>query len=287
MSTLAVTLRSLSRRAFRWSATSFFAAASSDGSDGSAPDRSYDMFRHMFQATRYHRFYFRDPNVLPAGKVLEMATIDAAKALGMEKEIGSLEAGKKADVILLDDNFASIVVAIEEGRAVYDNVGKFLTYILTSNIPELVPYLAYSLARIPLPLTIMQILAVDLGTDMLPALALGAEQPSIPIGMLDSGRSTASARALSPTPAATATTPRSATTRSHSRPVPPASPRPPRSPSPPPPQTHDLKANAYKHEMVRLLSTSEHAANTTNVATNLLMALGCVSQPIKPALKVP
>ena len=72
------------------------------GSDGSAPDRSYDMFRHMFQATRYHRFYFRDPNVLPAGKVLEMATIDAAKALGMEKEIGSLEAGKKADVILLD-----------------------------------------------------------------------------------------------------------------------------------------------------------------------------------------
>jgi 5-methylthioadenosine/S-adenosylhomocysteine deaminase len=72
------------------------------GSDGSAPDRSYDMFRHMFQATRYHRFYFRDPNVLPAGKVLEMATIDAAKALGMEKEIGSIEAGKKADVILLD-----------------------------------------------------------------------------------------------------------------------------------------------------------------------------------------
>jgi 5-methylthioadenosine/S-adenosylhomocysteine deaminase len=72
------------------------------GSDGSAPDRSYDMFRHMFQATRYHRFYFRDPNVLPAGKVLEMATIDGARALGMEKEIGSLEVGKKADVILVD-----------------------------------------------------------------------------------------------------------------------------------------------------------------------------------------
>jgi 5-methylthioadenosine/S-adenosylhomocysteine deaminase len=72
------------------------------GSDGPAPDRGYDMFRHMFQATRYHRFHFRDPNVLPVGKVLEMVTIDAAKALGMEKDIGSLEAGKKADVILID-----------------------------------------------------------------------------------------------------------------------------------------------------------------------------------------
>ena len=72
------------------------------GSDGPAPDRSYDMFRHMFQATRYHRFHFRDPSVLPAGKVLEMATIDAARALGMEKDIGSLEPGKKADIILVD-----------------------------------------------------------------------------------------------------------------------------------------------------------------------------------------
>jgi len=72
------------------------------GSDGVAPDRSFDMFRHMFQATRYHRFYFHDAKVLPAGKVLEMATIDAAKALGMEKEIGSLEPGKKADIILVD-----------------------------------------------------------------------------------------------------------------------------------------------------------------------------------------
>lgn len=72
------------------------------GSDGVAPDRSYDMFRHMFQAMRYHRFYWRDTKVLPAGKVLEMVTVDAAKALGLEKEIGSLEAGKKADVILID-----------------------------------------------------------------------------------------------------------------------------------------------------------------------------------------
>lgn len=72
------------------------------GSDGVAPDRSYDMFRHMFQAMRYHRFHFRDTAVLPAGKVLEMVTVDAARALGLEDDIGSLEPGKKADLILLD-----------------------------------------------------------------------------------------------------------------------------------------------------------------------------------------
>ncbi len=90
---------------------------------------------------------------------------------------GTDVAKSAADLILLDDNFASIVNAIEEGRAVFENIRKFLTYILTSNIPELVPYLAYVLLPIPLPLTIIQILAVDLGTDMVPALALGAERP--------------------------------------------------------------------------------------------------------------
>jgi cytosine/adenosine deaminase-related metal-dependent hydrolase len=72
------------------------------GSDAAAPDRGYDMFRHMAQCMHYHRRHFRDPRVLPPGKVLEMTTIDAARALGVEKEIGSIEPGKKADVILLD-----------------------------------------------------------------------------------------------------------------------------------------------------------------------------------------
>ncbi len=90
---------------------------------------------------------------------------------------GTDVAKSAADMILLDDNFASIVIAVEEGRAVFENIRKFMTYILTSNIPEIVPYLAYVLLRIPLPLTVIQILAVDLGTDMLPALALGAEKP--------------------------------------------------------------------------------------------------------------
>ena len=98
--------------------------------------------------------------------------------IGIAMGIGGTDVAKEAaDLILLDDNFASIVAAIEEGRAVFDNIRKFLTYILSSNVAELAPYLAFVLFRIPLPLTIIQILAVDLGTDMLPALALGAEKP--------------------------------------------------------------------------------------------------------------
>jgi magnesium-transporting ATPase (P-type) len=100
---------------------------------------------------------------------------DIGIAMGV---VGTDVAREAADMVLLDDDFASIVAAIEEGRAVYDNIRKFLSYILTSNIPEIVPYLAFVLFRIPLPLTIVQILAVDLGTDMLPALALGAEPPA-------------------------------------------------------------------------------------------------------------
>ncbi|MBL7648484.1 MAG: cation-transporting P-type ATPase [Candidatus Hydrogenedentes bacterium] len=90
---------------------------------------------------------------------------------------GTDVAREAADMVLLDDNFASIVAAVEEGRAVFSNIRSFLTYILTSNVPELVPYLAFVVFRIPLPLTIIQILAVDLGTDLLPALGLGAEKP--------------------------------------------------------------------------------------------------------------
>ncbi len=88
---------------------------------------------------------------------------------------GTDVAREAADIVLTDDNFATIVSAIEQGRAVYQNIRKFMTYILASNVPEVVPFLAMVGLKIPPALTIMQILAVDLGTDMIPALALGAE----------------------------------------------------------------------------------------------------------------
>jgi magnesium-transporting ATPase (P-type) len=97
---------------------------------------------------------------------------DVGIAMGIS---GTDVAREASDLVLLDDNFASIVAAVKEGRAVFENIRKFLTYILTSNVPELVPYLAFAFARVPLALTVMQILAVDLGTDLLPALGLGAE----------------------------------------------------------------------------------------------------------------
>lgn len=99
---------------------------------------------------------------------------DIGIAMGMT---GTDVAKDAANIILTDDNFASIVAAIEEGRAVYSNIRKFLTYILTSNVPEAFPSILFlfSGGLIPLPMTVMQILTVDLGTDMLPALGLGEE----------------------------------------------------------------------------------------------------------------
>ena len=99
---------------------------------------------------------------------------DIGIAMGIS---GTDVAREAADMVLLDDNFASIVGAVEEGRAIFENIRKFLTYILTSNVPELVPYLAFAFFGVPLALTVIQILAVDLGTDMVPALGLGAERP--------------------------------------------------------------------------------------------------------------
>jgi Ca2+-transporting ATPase len=107
---------------------------------------------------------------------------DIGVAMGV---VGTDVAKEAADVILLDDNFASIVAAVEEGRTVYANIRKFTTYILTSNTPEAVPFVlfAFSGGRIPLALDVMHILAIDLGTDLAPALALGAE-PAEP-GVMD------------------------------------------------------------------------------------------------------
>lgn len=99
---------------------------------------------------------------------------DIGIAMGMS---GTDVAKEAADMILTDDNFASIVNAIEEGRAVYANIKKFTAYIFSSNAPEAVPFIMFALSRgrIPLALNVMHILAIDLGTDLMPALGLGAE----------------------------------------------------------------------------------------------------------------
>lgn len=101
---------------------------------------------------------------------------DIGVAMG---ETGTDVAKEAADMILTDDNFASIVTAIREGRGVYANIRKFLLYILNSNMPEAIPSVFFLLSggRIPLALTVMEILFIDLGTDMLPALGLGRENP--------------------------------------------------------------------------------------------------------------
>ena len=98
--------------------------------------------------------------------------------IGVAMGIAGTDVAKEAaDMILTDDNFASIVNAIEEGRAVYANIAKFTVYVFVSNVAEAWPFILQIMFHIPLPLAVMQVLAIDLGTDMVPALALGTESP--------------------------------------------------------------------------------------------------------------
>jgi P-type Ca2+ transporter type 2C len=96
--------------------------------------------------------------------------------IAMGREVNDV-AKEAASMLVLDGNFASIVHAVEEGRAVYANIRRFSTYVLASNMPELAPFILFVLFKMPLALTVMQILAIDLGTDLVPALGLGAEAP--------------------------------------------------------------------------------------------------------------
>ena len=98
---------------------------------------------------------------------------DIGVAMGIA---GSDVSKQAADMILLDDNFASIVTGVEEGRLIFDNLKKSIAYTLTSNIPEISPFLLFILADIPLPLGTVTILCIDLGTDMVPAISMAYEQ---------------------------------------------------------------------------------------------------------------
>ena len=100
---------------------------------------------------------------------------DVGVAMGLR---GTEVAKQAADVVLADDNFATIVAAIEEGRSIKQNIRRFASYVFTHNVAELAPFLVYIFAPVSLPLSVAQVLAIDLGTDVVPSLALGTEPPS-------------------------------------------------------------------------------------------------------------
>jgi Ca2+-transporting ATPase len=108
-------------------------------------------------------------NDAPALRKADIGIVMGLTGTDVAKEAG--------DVIITNDNFRLITDAIAEGRTVYANLRKFITYIIASNVPEILPFIGRVVFNIPLALTVAQILAIDLGTDLLPALALGTEQP--------------------------------------------------------------------------------------------------------------
>ncbi|CAM3049310.1 cation-transporting P-type ATPase [Prescottella defluvii] len=116
------------------------------------------------------------------GPALREADIGVAMGRG-----GTDVARAAADLVLLDDDFSTIVAAVEQGRATYANIRRFLTYHLTANVAELTPFVVWALSggHIPLAIGVLQVLCFDIVTDLLPALALGGEPPSA--GVMDRG----------------------------------------------------------------------------------------------------
>ena len=101
--------------------------------------------------------------------------------IGIAMGSGSDVAKNAADMLLLDDNFSSIVNGVEEGRLIFDNLKKSIAYTLSSNIPEILPFILFILTNVPLPLSTVLILCIDLGTDMIPAISFAYENPELDI----------------------------------------------------------------------------------------------------------
>jgi len=101
--------------------------------------------------------------------------------IGVAMGCGSEVAQNAGDMILLDDNFSSIVNGVEEGRLIFDNLKKSIAYTLSSNIPEISPFLFFIIFNVPLPLSTVLILCIDLGTDMVPAISFAYENPELDI----------------------------------------------------------------------------------------------------------
>ena len=101
--------------------------------------------------------------------------------IGIAMGSGSDVAKNAADMLLLDDNFSSIVNGVEEGRLIFDNLKKSIAYTLSSNIPEILPFIFFILFATPLPLSTVLILCIDLGTDMVPAISFAYENPELDI----------------------------------------------------------------------------------------------------------
>jgi len=116
--------------------------------------------------------------------------------VGIAMGSGTDVAKQSADAVLMDDHFATIVKGIEEGRAVYENIRRFITYMLSSNLPEAVPYVFFFWMGLPLALPVPLVLAIDLGTDIMPGLALGVELPHR--GLMNQGPRSKKERILTP-----------------------------------------------------------------------------------------
>merc|ERR1719450_1408176 len=101
--------------------------------------------------------------------------------IGIAMGSGSDVAKNAADMLLLDDNFSSIVNGVEEGRLIFDNLKKSIAYTLSSNIPEILPFIFFIVVQVPLPLSTVLILCIDLGTDMIPAISFAYENPELDI----------------------------------------------------------------------------------------------------------